>query len=147
MSEAENQNQPAQPRIFLFLQLRIDDEILRRTKIRELRGLRSLLSDLLEDILARPLPSGLPLKDLVFEYIDANSRQVLVSMRAEAEGLKVSGQIPKGYQPRMLYEPDAELVLSAENASVFNHQPATSLIERIREAIGEDERFEFILWT
>ncbi len=121
-------------KVFVYLQLRVGDRVISRTKTREFAGLGSLMAEMFRETAGGGLE--LPLDDStqgestpVMEYVDANTERILISFRADpARRLQViEGCIPPAYQHRML---------NSDCASVSLDQ----FTERATEGLSEAQR-------
>lgn len=147
------------PRIFIYLRLRRGQDLIAKTKIREFRGLGSLLADMTQKVMAGDIEATKLDEDPVFEYVDANSEQPLLVMRTRGDDLHVSGTIPSEYQARMLNPEEGSMRVSqfVERASStldFEDQQTLrqiagqrqrSLLQMIRNELKEDGHFEFLV--
>jgi hypothetical protein len=89
-------------KIFIYLRLRDEKEIVCKSKIREFAGLSKLMMEFTRDVIER---FGLEiLRAGVMEYVDANTELILLSFKQDMIQQKIilSGLIPKEYQSRML---------------------------------------------
>jgi hypothetical protein len=92
-------------RIFVYLRVRADEQVLAKSKVRELRALGNLLADFLVEgslgAMDHPPPPG---ASVAVEYVDAATDQPLVRFHADPETREfvVSGLIPAVYRDRML---------------------------------------------
>ncbi len=103
-------------RIFVYLRVKTGDEVVSRSKVRELRALGALLAELMADTAAGAVPGILdPDAEIRVEYVDASTDEALVGFSAdrEREELVVSGKIPPRYRSRML-GPNAEPGITRE---------------------------------
>lgn len=150
-----------EPKIFLFLRLRCDGELIAKTKIREFRALGKLLADLTRSFLQGDIDRPEDPTETLFEYVDANSGEPLLSLRSTGSGLSVSGYFPPEYHPRMLDEEGQEDQFSMsdfverasrgldderkEELAGMVSRSNTSLLAHIKRHIGDDGRFDFDL--
>jgi hypothetical protein len=146
-----------EPRIFIYLRLSCEGEVLVKSKIREFRALGSLLADMMGLVVKKGIHGREKLSAAVFEYVDANTDKVLLRLRSDNSGLVVSGHIPRDYQKRML-SPENHHAIGMENfiqragreldeiekqkLSHMATQQHHSLLEMIRKNIDGDD-FEF----
>ena len=146
-----------EPRIFIYLQLSCEGEVLVKSKIREFRALGTLLADMMGLVVKSGLQGRENLSEAVFEYIDANTKNVLLRLHSDDDGLYVSGNIPEAYQERMLGEEHQQSVnmesfveragreldeTEKQKLSRLATQRHYSLLEMIRKNI-DGESFEF----
>ncbi len=149
-------------KVFVYLQLRVGDRVISRTKIREFAGLGSLMAEMLRETAGRGLElphdesargESMP----VMEYVDANTERILICFRADpARRVQViEGCIPPAYHHRMLNPDSASLSLdqfterATEGLSEAQRSDLTdslarsqvNMIERIREVIDSEGNF------
>lgn len=151
-------------KVFIYLRLRVGDHVLTRSKIRELAGLGSLLAQFLRKTLEQEveLPAEVAAaNDQVvptLDYVDANTEQNLISIRVDPEQREqvIEGCIPPGYQERMLDPESTAFSLTRFVDGAASDMPPerreeltrrlsrsqTNLLDRIRETIDAEGRFE-----
>lgn len=107
-------------KIFIYVRLRDDKEVLYKSRIREFAAIGKILADFMKEVLAR---FGMQsLKSAHLEYVDANTDMVLISFRRDVirQQYIVSGLIPTEYRSRMLSEEETKLKM-----------PATEFVDKI----------------
>lgn len=148
-------------KVFIYLRLVLGDEVLAKSKIRELAGLGSLLAQFLHSTLQHGVE--LPQDDAVdripaLDYVDANTEQVLIRFRIDPlEQVQViEGCIPPAYQERMLDPATTQISLDSFTRNLgedISDQQQRELSERlaraqidvlgrIRAALDDEGRFE-----
>lgn len=147
-------------KVFLYLRLVLGDEVIAKSKIRELAGLGSLLAQFLHSTLQGgvELPEGGLERAPALEYVDANSGEILIRFRADpgAHVQVIEGRIPPSYQARMLDPTTTQISLQGFSQTVGEDLPdqqrrelserlaraQIDVLERIRAALDDEGRFE-----
>jgi hypothetical protein len=151
-------------KIFVYLQLRVGDRVVSRTKIREFAGLGSLMAEMLRKTAGTGIEIEMPHDESaqgestpVLEYVDANTERILIGYRVDPvrRVQVIEGCIPPAYQHRMLNPDSASVSLdrftecATEGLSEAQRSDLTdslagsqvNIIERIREVIDSEGNF------
>lgn len=148
-------------KVFIYLRLVLGDEVIAKSKIRELAGLGSLLAQFMHATLQGgvelPPDAGLERRPAL-DYVDANSGEILIRFRADpgAQVQVIEGRIPPSYQARMLDPSTTQISLQGFSQTVGEDLPDQArrelserlaraqidVLERIRGALDDEGRFE-----
>ncbi len=147
-------------KVFIYLRLVLGSETIAQSKIRELAGLGSLLAQFLHRTLEQgvELPESAADQVPALDYVDANTEEVLIRFRADAtrQVQVIEGRIPPSYQERMLDPSTSQVSLQHFAQTVADDAPdqkrrelserlaraQISVLDRIRDAMDDDGRFE-----